>query len=255
MAYSLTEYTGDGIQSSYSAVFPVIDTNDIKVTLDGNELVEGVDYNVSGFTDAGDVATIDFIVTPTNLSVLTIQRFTDISKIEAIFKNRAIRVSADMDRVNLQILYSVQESDDRINNYINKLGGNNVMNQDLDMNLFRIIQLGTAVADNDAVSLKQATDLFSSIVGNDPIENPFFGEGYQIGQTAYAATDLTSLVDFEFVSRAITAQYLISNYPDFNEATALTPGGNTVYDIGGGFFELPALTSSDVYQNYYTRLK
>lgn len=249
MAYSLTEYTGDGITISYSAVFPIIDTNDLTVTVDGNELVEGVDYTITGFNVAGDIPTIVFNVAPIDMSAISLQRFTDISGLEAVFKNNAIRISADMDRVNLQLLYSVQEADDRINNYINTVGGNNTMNQDLDMNLFRIIQLGTAVADNDAVSLKQATDLFNSIIGNNPIENPFSGEGYQIGQTAYATVDLTTIVEFEFANRAVTTQYLISEYPEFNTAT----GG--VYDIGGGFFELPALIPNEIYHNYYTRLK
>lgn len=255
MAYSLKTYTGDDSTTSFSAVFPVIETGDITVKVDDIELVETVDFNFTNFNSFGQVATINFITAPALDAAISFQRFTTIIDLETVFSNTSELNDFEMNKVNLQLLYSIQEADDRINNYINRVGGNNIMDQDLNMNDYRIINLGTALLENDAIGLKQATDLFESVTGGGAIENPFAGSGYEIGQTALSAADLTTSLDFTFKSRAITAQYEIVLYPDFNAATAPYPGADTVYDIGGGFFELPALSSADANQEYYTRLR
>lgn len=247
MAFSLTTFTGDASTTVFSAGFPVVATDDITVTVDTVVQVEITDFTFSTFTNPGDTPTITFLSAPINGADIVIQRNTDISGLEAVFSNNSILLNSDLDRVNLQLLFSIQEADDRKNSFISTVGGNNTMNQELDMNLFRIINLATAVGDNDAIGKKQVEDLFTALLGSGP-SNPFVGEGYQIGQTAFSAADLATLPDFTFVSRETTQQYLTSSFTEFDTATG------SVYDIGGGFFELPAVVSPEAFHEYYTRL-
>jgi hypothetical protein len=248
MAYSLQLKTGDGVTTNFSAVFPVIDIDDVNIKVDDIELVKDVNYEVLNFNSFGEVPTISFFVAPVLDAVITLQRFTKIISPQSIFSNTSELTEFDLNKVNLQLLFAAQEADDRINNYINRVGGNNVMDQDLDMNGYRVKNLGIALVDTDAIGKKQAEDLFYSVTGG-VVENPFIGYGYEIGQTAYAAIDLSADLDFEWISRDFTQQILNSEYPLF---TSLTNG---VYDIGGGFSELPALSPNEIYHDYYTRLK
>lgn len=247
MAYSITEYTTNGLLTEFNCVFPVIEKNDIVVKLDGITLNEGSDYEILNFVSFGDVCLISLNFTPDQDKVLTLQRFTDISNLKTKFKNGSILfLNDDLNKVNLQLLYSIQEADDRINNYVNRISGNNIMLQNLDMNNNRIVNLSDAINSNDAVNLGQVNQIFSSLTDLS-VSNPFSGTGYQIGQTALSSNDLTINDNgFVFVDRTI------DNYLDVTLYQELY--NKTNYEVVGGFIFLPSILQFDSYNKYYTRV-
>lgn len=258
MAESITNYTGDGVTDIFEVGFNWLnnDLSIVTVFLDGVQVVEGVDWDFEDVLLANvlginlSASTLKFTTAPADQADIVFKRITDTTEIDSLFSNTSILINADLDRVNLQLLYKAQEIFDQNNEFINTFSGNNQMNQNLDMNSYNIINLADAVNPNDALNLGQAEQLVADF--EEPmVEYIVNGIGYEVAQTALSGYDLELETEggVEFASRELTAQYLISSYPEFDSAT------NGAYGIGGGLFELPFIESPDINQQYYIRLK
>lgn len=254
MAFSIYETTGDGITTQYNFGFPYLETEDVFVFVDGIELVQGLPPSFIGQTEdyyiEEGTSVVTFIVAPADQSQIKIQRSTPIDVPVVELFEQAVLNPDDVELDNLQQLYKIQEISDLLEQNINSFAGNNQMNQNLDMNSNRIINLGDAVTNTDALNYGQAQQLIADFEA-PVIEYVVNGIGYKVGQTPLSGRDLTleTAGGVEFIARTNTVQILQSSYTAFDAAT------NQKYDIGGGILELPAIVSPDAYQEYYTRLK
>lgn len=251
MAFSIYETTGDGITTQYDFGFPYLQTEDVFVFVDDVELVQGLAPPLSNQNDYYIVGTVVYLtVAPADQSQIKIKRSTPIdTPVVELFEQAVLRPE-DVELDNLQQLYKIQEITDLLEQNINSFAGNNQMNQNLDMNDNRIINLGDAVDNSDALNYGQAQQLIADFE-TPIIEYIVNGEGYEIAQTALSGSDLTLNTEggIEWVNRTNTVQLIKANYTEFDTAT----GG--LYDIGGGVLELPAIVSPDVNQSFFTRLK
>ncbi len=151
MAYASITYTGDGDETTFAIPFGYINTTDITVTVDGEE----VDATVSDAEVVCDVA-------PADDSVVVITRVTLRSDPEVTFTDGAARPASELNKSALQALYLCQEL----------LDGAGVVGLDGDNLLF-----GTAAARPAAGTANRAyfatdTGEFSVDTGSVWIANP-----------------------------------------------------------------------------------
>ena len=154
MAVTQNTYTGNGSTTTYSFTFPYLEETDIKVSLNG---VVTTAYTLANAT------TVSFNTAPANGAAIRIYRDTDVDALAAtFFAGSAIRAQ-DLNEDFLQSNYTVQEIKDR---YVD--AQNPSVSGNLDMNGYRIIDLGTATAGTDAVN-KNYVDAYIDTVYQGPL--------------------------------------------------------------------------------------
>lgn len=138
MATTQNTYTGDNSTVSYSFTFPYLEETDIKVSLDG---VVTTAYSLSNAT------TVTFNAAPASGAAIRIYRDTNTDELAAtFFAGSAIRAQ-DLNEDFLQSNYSVQEIQSRyVDAQVPVLQGN------IDMNGYRITDMGDPTSDQDAVT-------------------------------------------------------------------------------------------------------
>ncbi|MFZ9751309.1 MAG: phage tail fiber protein, partial [Candidatus Nanopelagicales bacterium] len=180
MAITTATYTGNGSTTLYSFTFPYLQTADVKVKVNGILKADTIDYNFANAT------TIQFVTAPANGAAISIYRATDIEDAAATFYPGSSIRAQDLNNNFDQGLYFDQEIGDR---YLDKY--NNPEFKDiLDMNGYRIINLGNPINANDATNKGWVEDQFdgdtnSNLIYNDkPRDTVIFGAGTQ-SATAY----------------------------------------------------------------------
>lgn len=138
MAITQNTYTGNGSTVLYSFAFPYLDTADVKVSINGTV--------TTAYTFA-NATTIQFNTAPANGAAIRIYRDTDIDELSSTFyAGSAIRAQNLNDNF-LQNNYVVQEIK---NSFLDINSGSLLGN--LNMNGFKIIQLGTPTSSTDAAT-------------------------------------------------------------------------------------------------------
>lgn len=142
MAYSNQIYTGNGTQTDFSFSFPYISEDHIKVEVAGVET--SFDFVVSNV--------IRITPAPADQSVIVIQRVTPTIRL-VDFQNGSIQDADDFDLDSNQLLYLIEESRDKVDGFLSRIptDADNKMYSNIDMNTFKIENLGAPVNDNDAV--------------------------------------------------------------------------------------------------------
>ena len=141
-----TVFTGNGSTTSYVFTFEYLTQLDVKVAVDGVDVTKGVSWNFTG------PQTIQFIVAPANGAKIRIYRDTLVNTLYGFFSSGAAIRSSDLNNNFTQALYLMQELR---NNTIDRNGF--TLLGILDMNNFRITNVGTPTTSTDAVT-KQYVD-------------------------------------------------------------------------------------------------
>ena len=162
-----------GSQGSFTITdLPFLKTTDIKIKFidtNGDETIVNNPQTLITPNDTFSVITTDYDVDLSSLvnpGTALIIRDTDISTLSSYFYNSSSLDPSDLDRINYQILFRLQEETDKAKDYIYSIGGNNTISQDLDMNFFKIINHADAINDNDAVNLGQLESKINTATTN-----------------------------------------------------------------------------------------
>lgn len=159
---SYVKYSSNGSDTEYQFDFQYLSENHIKVYTDG---VLTNDYtNLSGqiikFNEAVSIGKTIFI-----------KRETPSVEPMAYFVNQSSLNKEDLNKTNTQVLYVMQEILDEVNQRLPTGSGDNEILNNLNMNGFKIVDLGQATEPEDAITLGQVRDIFSSLsAGNVVIE-------------------------------------------------------------------------------------
>lgn len=146
MAQSYTEVVSDGTLVLLDLSFDYFSRDEIRVSFDGVTTVSG--WAWVGTTQK----TISFSPAVANGVVVRVQRITDVSEPLHIFDTGAQFNATSMDENFAQITRGIQEMQEGV--YPQQSFG-----EDIDMNGFRITNLGVAVADSDAARKDYVDDL------------------------------------------------------------------------------------------------
>lgn len=177
---SYIKYVSDGTSTNYQFQFGYIDESHVKVFIDG---VEQTDYYIS----SGNI--IVFNTAPSLGVIIFIQRETPNLQPLATFINQSSLNKEDLNKVDLQVLYVMQELKDEVDQRLPVGGGDNQILNNLDMNNFRILELGAAVNDTDAPNLGQVKELITQINAGITVEEEEFVATE--GQTVFTLTQFT----------------------------------------------------------------
>lgn len=102
MPYSTEKaYTGDGSTTDYSITFPFLEGDDIKAKVDS---VTTTAFSVTG-------TTLSFDTAPANTKPILIYRDTGIDKTKVTFQVGASVRAQDLNTINKQLLYAIQEEE------------------------------------------------------------------------------------------------------------------------------------------------
>ena len=136
MAVTQNTYTGNGSTTNYSITFEYLETDEIKVTINGSPTTA---YTLANAT------TVSFTSAPANGASIRIYRDTNVDALQStFFAGSAIRAQ-DLNDNFLQSNYSVQEIKDR---FLDRTGG--TLSGTLDAGNNKIINLATPTNNADA---------------------------------------------------------------------------------------------------------
>lgn len=147
MASTIAIYTGDGTKTDFTVPFDYLAKKFVRVTL-GITLLKGGDYG-----DASkdyyflDKTTVRLKVPPKIGEELTIRRYTSATDRVVSFKDASVLKANDLDVASVQTIHIAEEARDIINDAIIKDREDN-----WDAKGRRIVNVGTPVADNDAMT-------------------------------------------------------------------------------------------------------
>lgn len=150
MASTIIIYTGDGTRTDFTIPFDYLKKSFVTVRLGSVTTLTGGDYGDTGsdyyFLDK---TTIRLKVAPASGESLTIRRHTSATERVVTFKDASILKATDLDTSQIQAFHIAEEGRDAINDaIIGDKEGN------WDAKGHRIINVGTPIKDNDAVTLK-----------------------------------------------------------------------------------------------------
>lgn len=151
MANTLIIYKGDGSTTDFAVPFDYLRKSFVKVLLDSvTELKGGSSTDTSADYYFVDATTIRLRkIVPTTTQTITIRRYTSVKERVASFRDGSVLYSKDLDTAQVQAFHIAEEARDVINDALVVDRENN-----WDARNKRIINVGTPVADNDAVNLK-----------------------------------------------------------------------------------------------------
>lgn len=149
MASTIAFYTGDGATTDFTVPFDYLAKKFVRVSL-GVTILKGGDY---GDTSKDyyflDKTKVRLKVPPQVGEVLTIRRYTSATDRVVSFKDASVLKATDLDVSAVQIIHIAEEARDIINDALIK---DKEGNWDAKGN--RIVNVGDAVSDGDAVNLK-----------------------------------------------------------------------------------------------------
>lgn len=149
MASTIAFYTGDGATTDFTVPFDYLAKKFVRVSL-GVTILKGGDY---GDTSKDyyflDKTKVRLKVPPQVGEVLTIRRYTSATDRVVSFKDASVLKATDLDVSALQTIHIAEEARDIINDALIK---DKEGNWDAKGN--RIVNVGDAVSDGDAVNLK-----------------------------------------------------------------------------------------------------
>lgn len=149
MASTIAIYTGDGTTTDFTVPFDYLAKKFVRVSV-GLTVLEGGDY---GDTSKDyyfiDKTTVRLKTAPQAGAEVTIRRYTSATDRVVSFKDASILKATDLDTSSVQTIHIAEEGRDVINDalIVNKEG-------DWDAKGHRIVNVGDAVNDGDAVNLK-----------------------------------------------------------------------------------------------------
>tara|TARA_R100000458_G_scaffold53672_1_gene56166 strand:- start:1418 stop:2416 length:999 start_codon:yes stop_codon:yes gene_type:complete len=110
MATTKNYYTGDGTTTAFTFVFPYLNTNHIKVKLDG--IVQATtEYTL---TPTSNPTTVNFNTAPTNLAQIEIYRETSLTTANNVFAAGSSVKAASLNNNQTQALYALEEQENSI---------------------------------------------------------------------------------------------------------------------------------------------
>lgn len=149
MASTIAFYTGDGATTDFTVPFDYLAKKFVRVSL-GVTILKGGDY---GDTSKDyyflDKTKVRLKVPPASGEVLTIRRYTSATDRVVSFKDASVLKATDLDVSSVQTIHIAEEARDIINDALIK---DKEGNWDAKGN--RIVNVGDAVSDGDAVNLK-----------------------------------------------------------------------------------------------------
>jgi hypothetical protein len=149
MASTIAFYTGDGATTDFTVPFDYLAKKFVRVSL-GVTILKGGDY---GDTSKDyyflDKTKVRLKVPPQVGEVLTIRRYTSATDRVVSFKDASVLKATDLDVSAVQTIHIAEEARDIINDALIK---DKEGNWDVKGN--RIVNVGDAVSDGDAVNLK-----------------------------------------------------------------------------------------------------
>lgn len=149
MASTIAFYTGDGATTDFTVPFDYLAKKFVRVSL-GVTILKGGDY---GDTSKDyyflDKTKVRLKVPPQEGEVLTIRRYTSTTDRVVSFKDASVLKATDLDVSAVQTIHIAEEARDIINDALIK---DKEGNWDAKGN--RIVNVGDAVSDGDAVNLK-----------------------------------------------------------------------------------------------------
>lgn len=149
MAFTIAFYTGDGATTDFTVPFDYLAKKFVRVSL-GVTILKGGDY---GDTSKDyyflDKTKVRLKVPPQVGEVLTIRRYTSATDRVVSFKDASVLKATDLDVSAVQTIHIAEEARDIINDALIK---DKEGNWDAKGN--RIVNVGDAVSDGDAVNLK-----------------------------------------------------------------------------------------------------
>ena len=149
MASTIAFYTGDGATTDFTVPFDYLAKKFVRVSL-GVTILKGGDY---GDTSKDyyflDKTKVRLKVPPQVGEVLTIRRYTSATDRVVSFKDASVLKATDLDVAAVQTIHIAEEARDIINDALIK---DKEGNWDAKGN--RIVNVGDAVSDGDAVNLK-----------------------------------------------------------------------------------------------------
>lgn len=149
MASTIAIYTGDGTTTDFIVPFDYLAKKFVMVSV-GLTVLEGGDY---GDTSKDyyfiDKTTVRLKTAPQAGAEVTVRRYTSATDRVVSFKDASILKATDLDTSSVQTIHIAEEGRDVINDalIVNKEG-------DWDAKGHRIVNVGDAVNDGDAVNLK-----------------------------------------------------------------------------------------------------
>lgn len=147
MASTIAFYTGDGATTDFTVPFDYLAKKFVRVSL-GVTILKGGDY---GDTSKDyyflDKTKVRLKVPPHEGEVLTIRRYTSATDRVVSFKDASVLKATDLDVSSVQTIHIAEEARDIINDALIKDKGGN-----WDAKGNRIVNVGTPVADSDAVT-------------------------------------------------------------------------------------------------------
>ena len=149
MASTIAIYTGDGTTTDFTVPFDYLAKKFVKVSV-GLTVLEGGDY---GDTSKDyyfiDKTTVRLKTAPQAGAEVTVRRYTSATDRIVSFKDASILKATDLDTSSIQTIHIAEEGRDVINDalIVNKEGN-------WDAKGHRIVNVGDAVNDGDAVNLK-----------------------------------------------------------------------------------------------------
>lgn len=149
MASTIAFYTGDGATTDFTVPFDYLAKKFVRVSL-GVTILKGGDYgDISKDYYFLDKTKVRLKVPPQVGEVLTIRRYTSATDRVVSFKDASVLKAADLDVSAVQTIHIAEEARDIINDALIK---DKEGNWDAKGN--RIVNVGDAVSDGDAVNLK-----------------------------------------------------------------------------------------------------
>ena len=149
MASTIAFYTGDGATTDFTVPFDYLAKKFVRVSL-GVTILKGGDY---GDTSKDyyflDKTKVRLKVPPQVGEVLTIRRYTSATDRVVSFKDASVLKATDLDVSAVQTIHIAEEARDIINDALIK-----DKEGDWDAKGNRIVNVGDAVSDGDAVNLK-----------------------------------------------------------------------------------------------------
>lgn len=148
MVSTIIIYEGDGTKTDFTVPFDYLKKSFVTVRLGTGTTLTGGDYGDTGsdyyFLDK---TTIRLKVAPASGETLTIRRYTSATERVVTFKDASILKATDLDTSQVQALHIAEEGRDILDD---SLSGNREGNWDAKGK--RIVNVGTPVADSDAVT-------------------------------------------------------------------------------------------------------
>jgi hypothetical protein len=150
MASTIIIYEGDGTRTDFTVPFDYLKKSFVTVRLGAGTTLTGGDYGDTGsdyyFLDK---TTIRLKVAPASGEPLTIRRYTSATERVVTFKDASILKATDLDTSQLQAFHIAEEGREILEDSlsVNREGN-------FDAKGKRIVNVGDAVSDGDAVNLK-----------------------------------------------------------------------------------------------------